>query len=95
MNPTNRKPTKYILTPDGSVLTVADLPSARTGRWVARRKAEVVVAVSGGLLDLEDACRRYALTIEEFHSWRQAVESFGLKGLHTTRVQQNRRLSTD
>ena len=95
MTRSDNKRAKYILGPDGSVFTVADLPSPRTRRWVARRKAEVVAAVSGGLLDLEDACRRYALTTEEFHAWRQAVESFGLKGLHTTRVQQYRRLSTN
>jgi Protein of unknown function (DUF1153) len=95
MNRDDNKPARYILGPDGNVFTVADLPSARTRRWVARRKAEVVVAVSGGLLDLEDACRRYRLTVEEFQSWRRAVERFGLKGLHITRVQQYRRPSTD
>jgi hypothetical protein len=65
-------------------------PSPRTERWVIRRKAEVVTAVLGGLLSLEDARERYGLTIEEFHSWRQAAETFGLKGLRTTRLQEYR-----
>jgi len=38
------------------------------------RKADVVEAVHGGLITMEDACWRYALTIEEFHSWEIAVE---------------------
>jgi hypothetical protein len=81
---------KYIIGPNGSVLTIADLPPPRTERWVIRRKAEVVAAVLGGLLSLEDARERYGLTIEEFHCWRQAVEAFGLKGLRATRVQEYR-----
>ena len=47
--------------PDGSPLTIADLPTPGTKRWVARRKAEVVAAVRGGLLSLEEACSRYTL----------------------------------
>jgi len=35
-------------------------------RWVIRRKAQVVAAVRGGLLSLEEACSRYMLTVEEF-----------------------------
>ena len=31
-----------------------------------RRKAEVVAAVRGGLLSLEEACSRYALNSDEF-----------------------------
>jgi hypothetical protein len=57
------------------VLTKADLPPADTKRWVIRRKAEVVVAVRGGLLTLDDACRRYGLTAEEFAAWQRAVEA--------------------
>ncbi len=47
---------KYVIGPDGSPLTIADLPPANTRRWVIRRKAEVVAAVRGGLLSLEEAC---------------------------------------
>ena len=36
---------KYVIGPDGSPLTIADLPPKNTRRWVIRRKAEVVAAV--------------------------------------------------
>ncbi len=49
---------KYVIGPDGSPLTIADLPAPGTKRWVIRRKAEVVAAVRGGLLSLEEACSR-------------------------------------
>ena len=57
-----RPRTKYVVGPDGSPLTIADLPTPGTKRWVIRRKAEVVAAVRGGLLSLEEACSRYTLT---------------------------------
>ena len=65
----------YVIGPDGSPLTLADLPPPSTRRWVIRRKAEVVVAVRGDLLTLDDACRRYRLTVEEFAAWQRAVET--------------------
>jgi hypothetical protein len=51
--------------PDGGLLTIADLPAPGTKRWVIRRKAIVVAAIRGGLLTLEEARSRYALTVEE------------------------------
>ena len=57
---------KYVIGPDGSPLTIADLPPSNTRRWVIRRKAEVVAAVNGGLLTMPEACRRYRLSVEEF-----------------------------
>jgi len=80
----------YVIGPDGSPLTLADLPPPGTKRWVIRRKAEVVAAVRGGLLSLDDACRRYTLTVEEFLAWQRAIDSHGLAGLRATRVQQYR-----
>ena len=80
----------YVIGPDGSPLTLSDLPPPTTKRWVIRRKAEVVVAVRGGLLSLEDACKRYTLTVEEFLAWQRAIERHGLPGLRATRVQQYR-----
>ena len=72
---------------DGCRLTLADLPSPGTKRWVARRKAAVVAAVRGGLLSLDEACRRYALNSEEFQSWQRCIDCFGFAGLRTTRLQ--------
>ena len=81
---------KYVIGPDGSPLTIADLPPRNTRRWVIRRKAEVVAAVRGGLLSLEEACQRYTLTVEEFLSWQHSIDEHGLAGLRTTRIQHYR-----
>ena len=81
---------RYVIGPDGRVLTVADLPPRDTKRWVIRRKAELVAAVRGGLLSLEEACERYALTIDEFLSWQRTLDRHGLPGLRATRVQDYR-----
>ena len=59
-------------------------------RWVVRRKAEVVAAVRAGLISLEDACRRYTLSVEEFASWQTLVDRYGVRGLRATRVQEYR-----
>src|SRR3974377_2544056 len=72
---------RSVLGPDGSPLTLADLPPPNTKRWVIRRKAEVVAAVRGGLLSLDEACRRYTLTGEEFLAWQRAIDRFGMPGL--------------
>ena len=80
----------YVIGPDGSPLTLADLPLPSTKRWVIRRKAEVVAAVRGGLLSLEEACSRYTLTVDEFLSWQFSIDQHGLAGLRTTRIQQYR-----
>lgn len=79
-----------VIGPDGRPLTLADLPPPNTKRWVIRRKAEVVAAVRGGLISLEDACDRYKLTVEEFLAWEKAIDKHGLPGLRATRVQQYR-----
>jgi hypothetical protein len=78
---------KYVIGPDGSRLTLADLPSPDTKRWVMRRKAEIVVAVCGGLLSLDEACSRYGLNYDEFRSWQRRLDRFGLAGLSTMRTQ--------
>ena len=87
---TNSRGETYVIGPTGAPLTKNDLPPPNTGRWVIRRKAEVVAAVRGGLLSLEDACDRYQLTNEEFLAWQQSIDRHGLAGLRTTRIQQYR-----
>jgi hypothetical protein len=71
-------------------VTDADLPPPNTKRWVIRRKAEVVAGVRNGVISLEEACRRYKLSIEEFLSWQRLIESHGLAGLRATRLQDYR-----
>ncbi len=82
--------TRYVTGPDGSPLTIADLPPQNTRRWVIRRKAEVVAAVRGGLLSLDEACERYALTVDEYLSWQRSIDRHGLAGLRATRIQDYR-----
>jgi hypothetical protein len=73
-----------VLGPDGSVLTPANLPPANTVRWVARRKAEVIAAVHGGLLTMAQACHRYNISTEEFMEWERHYEADGLDGLRAS-----------
>lgn len=88
-------PTASVMGPTGEPLTLDDLPPPNTKRWVIRRKAEVVAAVRGGLLSLEDACKKYTLSVEEFLSWQRAIDNDGLLGLRVTRVQDYRQGSKD
>jgi len=46
--------------------------------------------VQGGKITLEEACRRYGLTEEEFRAWQRAYDAHGLPGLRATRLQQYR-----
>ena len=83
-------PNPSIIGPSGRPLSLDSLPPPDTRRWVARRKAEVVAAVRGGLLSLEEACARYNLTPEEYSSWERAIDRHGLNGLRVTRLQEFR-----
>ena len=85
-----RKFRNFIPGPDGSPLTLSDLPPVGTKRWVSRRKAEVVAAVDGGLITLEDACRRYSLSVEEFLSWQRDFDRYGQRGLCATKAREKR-----
>ena len=64
-----RKIGKPVVGFDGVPLTLRDLPASEAAHWTARRKAEVVLAIHGGLLSLEAATEKYALTNEEFRTW--------------------------
>lgn len=70
--------------------SIDDLPPPTTRRWVIRRKAEVVAGVRTGLITIEEACKRYSLSVEEFLSWQRAIDRHGLRGLRTTRIQDYR-----
>jgi hypothetical protein len=69
----------------------AALPPVATTRWVIRRKAQVVAAVRDGRLGLDEACRRYALTVDEFQTWQTIIDRHGPDGLRATRLQHYRR----
>jgi len=81
---------KSVIGPTGLRLMLDDLPPADTRRWVVRRKAEVVAAVRGGLLSMEEACERYSLSRSEFLSWQSSLDLHGLKGLRATGRQERR-----
>lgn len=81
-----------VIGPLGEPLTLDNLPAPGTKRWVVRRKAEVVAAVNGGLLTIDEVCERYDLTLEEFASWQRAVDRSGMPGLRVTRIQHYRDL---
>ena len=85
---------RIVIGPDGSALTLSDLPAPDTSRWVMRRKAVVVAAVRGGLLSMEQACARYNLSIDEYLSWQSAVDRHGLAGLRVTKLQSYRSSSS-
>lgn len=76
-----------VIGPLGESLTLESLPPPNTSRWVVRRKAEVVAAVNGGLLSVDEACERYGLSVEEFAAWQRAVDRSGMPGLRVTRIQ--------
>lgn len=81
-----------VIGPLGEPLSLETLPPPDTSRWVVRRKAEVVAAVNGGLLTIDEVCARYDLTLEEFAGWQRAVDRVGLPGLRVTRIQHYREL---
>ena len=64
-----------------------DLPPPDTKRWVTRRKAVIVSAVRAGVITLEEVCRRYDLSVEEFLAWQRAIDTHGEPGLRVTRLQ--------
>lgn len=84
--------TTEIIGPDGEVISWETLPASTTTRWVTRRKAQVIAAIRGGLLTIEDACQRYRLTVDELSEWQAALDKHGARGLKTTLTQQYRYL---
>ena len=72
---------------DGRVLSLADLPPADTQRWVASRKAVVVIAISAGMISRREAISRYSLTDEELAGWERAMATRGNEGLKVTKIQ--------
>ncbi len=63
-----------------------ELPSLGR-RWTVRRKAAVIEAVRGGWVPIEEACRLYKLSVDEFLAWERDIDRHGLHGLRTTRYQ--------
>ena len=64
-----------------------NLPPPDTKRWVPRRKAMIVNAVHSAAMSLEEVCRCYDLSVEEFLTWQRAIETHGVAALRVTRLQ--------
>jgi hypothetical protein len=82
---------KFVKRPDGTLLTPGNLPPTDLQRWVMRRKADIVMAVRGGLLSMDAACSRYGLSREEYLAWQKAFDHLGVKGLSGKGVQELQR----
>jgi Protein of unknown function (DUF1153) len=63
-----------------------ELPSL-SRRWTVRRKAAVIEAVRGGWVPIEEACRLYKLSVDEFLAWERDIDRYGMDGLRATRYQ--------
>lgn len=79
-----------VIGPRGRALTAETLPPPDTCRWVASRKAQVVVAVESGLLTLDQVLARYNLSLEEFAGWQRAMDRAGVPGLRVASVRHDR-----
>ena len=83
---------RWVVGPLGERLTIDMLPKPGTRRWVMRRKAELVAAVEGGLLSLNELLRKYRVAPGEYEAWKNAVAKHGMRGLRITRAQDYREL---
>ena len=64
---------RYVIGPDGSRVTIADLPPKDTEHWVIRRKAVVVAAVRDGLLSIKEE-----LIVGKFLFWQRSIDRHDL-----------------
>lgn len=88
MSSANLKPRPtYITGRMGDCLTEDDLPPAGNKHWNGYQKAQVVAAIEGGLISQYEARCRYALSMEEYLTWKVILQQFGVEGLHATKAQ--------
>ena len=66
------------------------LSPPNTKRWTMQRKAAVVEAVHSGMITIDETCRRYFLSVEEFLSWHNTIQRHGVRGLQITKLQNYR-----
>ncbi len=76
--------------PEEDFEPMPDLPPETERRWTVRRKAAVIEAVRGGWLPIEEACRLYIISVDEFIAWERDIDQFGVHGLRSTRYQISR-----
>ena len=78
------------LGPDGTEMTLKDLPASDTKRWSMRKKAQIVAGIRAGLITTETACERYSLSVEELASWQRLIDKYGVRALRATKIQDYR-----
>ncbi|MCP1167854.1 CtrA inhibitor SciP [Limimaricola litoreus] len=83
---------RAVTLPDGRVMTRADLPAPETGRWVASRKARLLLAIASGLISRDYALETYGLSEEELQSWERLAARHGAAGLQARSIQKYRQL---
>ena len=81
MKATTQIPRVGVMSPFGTPVTRETMPPDASGRWTMRKKAEVLTAVSEGLLSLDEACDQYNLSPAELASWKTAIGRAGVEGL--------------
>ncbi|NRP11955.1 hypothetical protein XMM379_001870 [Aliiroseovarius sp. xm-m-379] len=81
---------RSVTLPDGTIMSRADLPSAKTRRWVASRKSAVVKGIAYGLIGEDEAMKLYGLSKEELQEWQTALKSHGEAALRVTALQKYR-----
>ena len=69
---------------------IEQLPAPDTKRWVISRKAAVVRAVHHGTISLDEVCRRYNISTEEFFNWQRLLDTHGVPGLRVLQAQKYR-----
>ena len=75
----------------GNVIAPYDLPPAHGARWTPQRKADLIAAILGGVITLDEAKARYALTTEELSEWRRGLAAAGVSGLKATKRVRSRK----
>src|ERR1051325_11296625 len=64
-----------------------ELPTPTERRGTVRRKAAVIEGVRGGWVPIEEACRLYGISVDEFLAWERDIDRNGVPGLRSTRYQ--------
>jgi len=86
-NPGSQNSTRSIAISAIPPVAERDLPQPGCKYWSGRLKARVVAAVESGLITRSEACRRYAMSVEEYLTWKDALQRFGINGLQVSRAQ--------
>jgi hypothetical protein len=63
--------------PEQQFAQMPELPSLGQ-RWTARRKVAVIEAVRGGWVPIEEICRLYKFSVDEFLAWEREVDRHGV-----------------